>query len=98
MATLIMPPSPQRPVRLRHLYRAAAHLSYAGGLTLTLSASALMVGAAALSTVAGAALTLGEGLRDRALGLLSRGHPAAAVAHRARTGFFVRRRQGDALD
>ena len=98
LPTMIIPPTPQRPARLRHLYRAAAHLSYAGGVTLTLTASALMVGSAALSTVAGAALTLGEGLRDRALGLLTLGHPAAAVAHRARQEFYARRRQGLALD
>lgn len=98
MPILIMPPTPQRPARLRHLYRAAAHLSYASGLTLTLSASALMVGSAAISAVAGAALTLGEGLRERALGLLTLGHPAAAVAHRARREFYARRRQGVALD
>jgi hypothetical protein len=98
MATPILPPTPQRLSRLRPLYRAAAHMTYAGGFLCTLSASLLMLSSACLAGLSGVTLAIGERLRERALCLLHLGHPAAAVALRARQVFYERRKQGVAMD
>ncbi|MCS6914185.1 MAG: hypothetical protein RMK29_12930 [Myxococcales bacterium] len=98
MPTVIIPPTPPRPRWRLSLLRIVAHLSYAGSLALTVSASALMMLSAALAGLAGASMTLGDRLRAAAVAALALGHPVAAMAYRARQEFYARRRQGIQLD
>jgi hypothetical protein len=96
--TTIMPPLPQRTTRFRPLIRLVGHLTYAGGLCCTVMSSALMLTSAGVSGAAWLSMSVGDGLRQRAIKLLTISSPASAVIYRARETFYARRRQGIALD
>lgn len=98
MVTIVNPPTPQRLSPLRPLLRVAAHLTFAGSVATTVTASVLMLTSIGLGKLAEMHLLVGDRLRQTGLLLLSLGHPVAAAVYRARDGWQMRREQGIDLD